>query len=266
MTRRSHRAASCPEARSSQRIRTPGIRPRVVLGWAGAAAVVVAGGALAAATFTANDEGSVERRLGVRTPVHRPACGPRMSMFRCSPPENLGAAPTPESFLIFERCDDEWTGDIAWMSPGEPSSAPTGRSFQFSAPFTPAPKEHHRHEDRRRTSPDQGPRDGGRRGDVRPARRGHPAGVRPHHRQPHPPHPRAPRAGRRAHGRGLRPRHRPARRVHGDLGPGGHQRGHPCATPTWTRCPWCASPARCRSPPSAPTPSRSATRSASPGR
>ena len=42
-------------------------------------------------------------------------------------------------------------------------------------------------------------------------------GVRPDHRQPDPPHPRAPRAGRRPHGRGLRPRHRPARRGHGDL-------------------------------------------------
>src|SRR4029453_3394945 len=36
--------------------------------------------------------------------------------------------------------------------------------------------------------------------------------------------------------------------------------------PTWKRSPWCASPARCRSRPSAPTPSRSATPSASPGR
>jgi hypothetical protein len=109
-----------PEARSSQRIRTPGFRPSLVLGWAGAAAVVVAGGALATATFSGDDGGTVA------TPT-RPA-GTAASMCVWTPHvdvpvfpgENLGAAPTPDSFLIFERCDDEWTGDIAWMSPGGP--------------------------------------------------------------------------------------------------------------------------------------------------
>jgi hypothetical protein len=109
-----------PEARSSQRIRTPSIRPRVVLGWAGAAAVVVAGGALAAATFTPDDEGTVATPTRPADTV-APLCvwTPHVDV-PVFPSENLGAAPTPESFLIFERCDDEWTGDIAWMSPGEP--------------------------------------------------------------------------------------------------------------------------------------------------
>ena len=67
----------------------------------------------------------------------------------------------------------------------------------------------------------------GRRGHLRPARRGHPPGVRPDHRLADPPHPRAPRAGRRPHGRGLRPRHRQARRGHGHQRPGRHQHRHP---------------------------------------
>ena len=62
--------------------------------------------------------------------------------------------------------------------------------------------------------------------DLRPARRCHPAGVRPDHRLADPPHPRAPRAGRRPHGRGLRPRHGPARRGHGDQRAGRHQHRH----------------------------------------
>ena len=114
-----------PEARSSQRIRTPGIRARVVLGWAGAAAVVVAGGALAAATFTGHDEGTVETPTRPADTV-APQCvwTPHVDV-PVFPAENLGAAPTPESFLIFERCDDGWTGDIAWMSPGEVQGEPS---------------------------------------------------------------------------------------------------------------------------------------------
>src|SRR4029453_3394946 len=104
-----------------------------------------------------------------------------------------------------------------------PADLPSGRSLQFSAPFPTRNRGAHRHDHRRGTSPDPSPRDGGRGGDVRPARRRHPPGLRPDHRQPDPPHPRAPRAGGRPHGRGVRPRHGPARRVHGDGGPGGDQ-------------------------------------------
>jgi hypothetical protein len=108
-----------PEARSTQRIRTPGIRPRVALGWAGAAAVVVAGGALAAATFTAGDEGTVETPTGRADAVAPPCLWTTHVDVPVFPSENLGGPPTRESVLIFERCDDEWTGDVAWMSPGE---------------------------------------------------------------------------------------------------------------------------------------------------
>lgn len=111
--------------RSSERIRTAAIRPRVVLGWAGAAALVVAGGTLAAVTFTADDEGTVETPTG-RADTATPACvwisqvdGPVV------PEELLGAAPTPESVLVFEQCDGDWTGDMAWMDSGD-DLAPAG--------------------------------------------------------------------------------------------------------------------------------------------
>ena len=91
-----------------------------------------------------------------------------------------------------------------------------------------------------------------------------PPGLRPADRLLDPPHPRPPRAGRRPHGLGLRARHRPPGRLHGDERPGGDERRHrACATPTWTRCRWCASPARSRTRSSAPTRSRRPTRSAS---
>ena len=72
------------------------------------------------------------------------------------------------------------------------------------------------HEDDRGPGPHKEPRDAGGRRHVRPARRRHPARLRPDHRLLHPSHPGAPRAGRRAHGRGLRHGHRKARRGHRD--------------------------------------------------
>ncbi|MGH9235256.1 MAG: hypothetical protein ACRD0R_18175 [Acidimicrobiales bacterium] len=112
--------------RSSERVRTASIRPGGVLRWAGAVALVVAGGALATVTFTDNDEGVAE------TPTRRadtgpPACawvsqvdGPFFpgTVDPAAPGESLGPAPTPDSVLVFERCDGEWTGDIAWLDSG----------------------------------------------------------------------------------------------------------------------------------------------------
>ena len=97
---------------------------------------------------------------------------------------------------------------------------PHGRSFQFPA-RSPTGR-HERSENMsadeadRGPGPHQEPRDAAGRGHVRPARRGHPARLRPDPRLVDPPHPGPPRAGRRPHGRGLRPGHRPARRGHGD--------------------------------------------------
>jgi hypothetical protein len=33
------------------------------------------------------------------------------------PAEDLGGPPTPQSVLVFERCNGEWTGQIAWLNP-----------------------------------------------------------------------------------------------------------------------------------------------------
>jgi hypothetical protein len=33
------------------------------------------------------------------------------------PAEDLGGPPTPQSVLIFEKCNGEWTGNIAWLNP-----------------------------------------------------------------------------------------------------------------------------------------------------
>lgn len=91
---------------------------RTVLAWAGATALVAAGAALATATYTGDGGTQVETPTG-RVDTARPACvwltqvdGPVV------PAELLGAAPTPESILIFEKCDGDWTGDMAWMHSG----------------------------------------------------------------------------------------------------------------------------------------------------
>jgi hypothetical protein len=116
--------------RSSERIRTAGIRtagnrPRIVLGWVGAVALVVAGGTLATVTFARGDEGRAEVPPGPAA-TRMPACawvsqvdGPVF------PGENLGPAPTPHSVLVFETCDGDVTGDIAWLDSGD-ESEPTG--------------------------------------------------------------------------------------------------------------------------------------------
>lgn len=109
--------------RSSERVRTPAIRPTAVLGWAGAAAVVVAGAALATVTFAGGESGDVDAPTS-RTDPATPAC---MWTSRVSvpvfPAEDIGGPPTPESALAFEACNGEWTGDIAWMTPGEGDDA-----------------------------------------------------------------------------------------------------------------------------------------------
>ena len=71
------------------------------------------------------------------------------------------------------------------------------------------------------------PRGRGRRGHVRPPRRGDPADLRRDRTgDDDPPRSRPPRAGRRSHGRGLRTRIRQGRRRAGHVGPGRDQPGH----------------------------------------
>jgi hypothetical protein len=107
------------EARDTERRRSASTRAKAVLGWTGASAVLVAGTALATVTFTGDDTTTVETPTG-RSDTRAPACtwssevdGPVF------PEHNVGAAPTPESVLVFETCSGEWTGDLAWLNPGE---------------------------------------------------------------------------------------------------------------------------------------------------
>ena len=112
-----------------------------------------------------------------------------------------------------------------------PTTSRTGGSFQFPDRFAAAPHDSNTqrsrtgesYEDDRGPGPHKEPRDAGGRRHVRPARRRHPARLRPDHRLVHPPHPGAPRAGRRPHGRGLRHGDRAARRGHRDQRAGRHQ-------------------------------------------
>ena len=105
--------------RGPERRRPATSRSKALLGWTGAAAVLVAGTALATVTFTGDDTATVETLdSGATTPA--PACtwssevdGPVF------PERNIGAAPTPDSVLVFEHCDGDWTGDVAWLNPGQ---------------------------------------------------------------------------------------------------------------------------------------------------
>jgi hypothetical protein len=117
---------SDPEAdrvRTRERICTPAIRPAAVLGWAGGAAVVVAGAALATVTFAGGDGGEGDAPT---SPTDRatPSCvWTSQVSVPVFPSEDIGGPPTPESALAIEACNGEWTGDLAWMTPGEDDDA-----------------------------------------------------------------------------------------------------------------------------------------------
>lgn len=87
---------------------------RAAVGWVAAVAVVGAGAALAAATFRGGDT-TLEQATG-KTDTMSPACawvtqadGPVV------PQELFLAAPSPDAMLVFEYCDAEWTGHMAWL-------------------------------------------------------------------------------------------------------------------------------------------------------
>ena len=103
--------------RSSQPIQAgsslPGLS-RAAVGWVAAVAVVGAGAALAAATFRGGDT-TLEQATG-KTDTMSPACawvtqadGPVV------PQELFLAAPSADAMLVFEYCDAEWTGHMAWL-------------------------------------------------------------------------------------------------------------------------------------------------------
>lgn len=103
---------------------------------AGAATAAVTVAAIAAiALATDSEDKAVDRPLAAEHGRSQAAGGPVEEPARTSadpptcvwtsqvdvpvfPAEVLGGPPTPESILIFERCDREWTGDIAWLNAG----------------------------------------------------------------------------------------------------------------------------------------------------
>lgn len=52
--------------------------------------------------------------------------------------EDLGPASTVDSVLVFEACDGEWTGDIAWLDPDDSrtrAAEPTGGDSGLANPW-----------------------------------------------------------------------------------------------------------------------------------
>jgi hypothetical protein len=87
---------------------------KAAVGWVAAVAVVGAGAALAAVTFRGGDA-TLEQATG-KTDTVSPACvwvtqadGPVV------PQERFLAAPSADAILVFEFCDAEWTGHMAWL-------------------------------------------------------------------------------------------------------------------------------------------------------
>jgi hypothetical protein len=114
--------------RSSQRIQAgsslPGLS-RAAVGWVAGVAVVGAGAALAAATFRGGDA-TPEQATG-KTDTVSPTCvwvtranGPVVSQ------ELFLPAPSPDAILVFEYCNAEWTGHMAWLDSREELSTNGG--------------------------------------------------------------------------------------------------------------------------------------------
>jgi hypothetical protein len=124
---------SLPEAPEQTPPRPPSGRRSIVLGAAAVLAAGAATAALAVATLgsdtrdepvdhpaldqprtTPADDGPVEN-----SPGRAPVCGWTSEATEPVFPNNdIGGPPTPESILIFESCDGQLTGTIAWLTPG----------------------------------------------------------------------------------------------------------------------------------------------------
>ena len=119
------RDPSLPQAPQQTPPPRPSGRRTIVLGSAAVLAAGVATAALAVATLgtgtrdepvgrPAVDEGPVENSTG-----SAPACGWTTEANEpVFPANDIGGPPTPESVLIFETCNGQLTGIIAWLTPG----------------------------------------------------------------------------------------------------------------------------------------------------
>jgi hypothetical protein len=142
MATTTNRDTSLPEAPEQTPRPRPSGRRTVILGATGVLAVAgAATAALVLATLGTDtrdepvgrptldqlgnapaDEGSLENSTG-----SAPSCGwTSEANGPVLPVNDIGGPPTPESVLIFERCDGQLTGTIAWISPGADQTPATG--------------------------------------------------------------------------------------------------------------------------------------------
>jgi hypothetical protein len=147
------RDTSLPEAPEQTPSRPPFGRRTIVFGTAAVLAAGAATAALAVATPGTDTRDEPVGRPALDQPRNppvdeapvanstgsAPACewtseanGPVL------PANDIGGPPTPESFLIFERCDGQLTGTIAWMNPSpDPTPDPgAGALPEVGAPAT----------------------------------------------------------------------------------------------------------------------------------
>jgi hypothetical protein len=125
-----------PEAPSREPVSGRSASVRTVLVGAGAIAAVAGVAVLATVTLRGGDEdkpirqpliaehGSIHANEGAvedsarSTRYGAPACMWTTEVNTpVFPAEDLGGPPTPQSVLVFERCNGEWTGSIAWLNP-----------------------------------------------------------------------------------------------------------------------------------------------------
>jgi hypothetical protein len=127
-----------PEAPSQEQSRPPSSSRSMVSAWAGVLTAGAAAAALAVATLTPDHDQPMGRPATTErgstqgadnssgSQVQSPACLWTSDVDApVLPAENLGAAPTPESVLSFEKCGGNWTGRMAWLNPSAPHAGPT---------------------------------------------------------------------------------------------------------------------------------------------
>jgi hypothetical protein len=123
--------------RGRRRPRTRTVSVRTVLGSAGAVAMVAGAAALGVLTLGVDDQNEVATGHPLATEPDGSRATQRRAQDQAGPPggrapacwwtskvntpvlpvEDLGGPPTAESVLILQRCNGEWTGNIAWLNP-----------------------------------------------------------------------------------------------------------------------------------------------------
>jgi hypothetical protein len=107
---------SLPEAPEQTPPPRPSGRRTIVLG---ATAVLAAGAATAALAFATLGTDTRDEPVGRPAIDSAPVCGWTSEANEpVFPANDIGGPPTPQSVLVFESCDGQLTGIIAWLNPG----------------------------------------------------------------------------------------------------------------------------------------------------